>query len=168
MTLQLILISTGRVPTPSSSVGTPSINAILAVNFCGNPTFRTKAYKVKGKESLDVVFMQELWLPVMYPPHSKRIDLSVGHKELTGIETFAHLYFNLDNVISMSGDRGEKAKVKHYRGPPLEWHNLYGCRCSKPQGNKINALQNKYPRLVSVAATAAAVALLLFSLSRCI
>ncbi len=137
------------VSTPSSSVGTPSINATLAVNFCGNPTLRTKAYKAKGKESLDVAFMQELWLPVMYPPHSKRIDISVGHKELTGIETFAHLYFNLDDVISMSGDRGEKAKAKHYSGPPLEWHNLYGCRCSKPQGNKIIALQNKYPRLVS-------------------
>ncbi len=104
--------------------------------------------------------MQELWLPVMYPPHSKRIDISVGHKELTGMETFAHLYFNLDNVvISKSGNHKkgifvsqktvEKAKAKYYNGPPLEWHNLYGSRCSKPQGNKIIALQNKYPRLVS-------------------
>ncbi len=109
--------------------------------------------------------MQELWLPVMYPPHSKRIDVSVGHKELTGMENFAHLYFNLDNVmVSMSGSETSnkkgifvsqmienvqaRTKAKRYNGPPLEWHSLYGSRCSKPQVNKTIALQNKYPRLV--------------------
>jgi hypothetical protein len=134
-----------------SSVGAPSINAIVGVNFAGNPLIRTTVARVKGRDSLDPTFMQELWLPVMVPPHSKRVDIMVANKDLTGTDTVAHAYFNFDDIPVMDVPEGRggllsKGKKKIYPGPPLYWVTLYGSRGSKTQG-KFVTLQNKYPSL---------------------
>eukprot|EP00903_Cladosiphon_okamuranus_P014837 g13738.t1 len=135
-----------------SAVGVPSVNALVQVDFAGNPPVRSTAVKVKGRDGLSPAWAQELWVPVMVPTHSTSIDLSVWHKEITGREVVAHAYFDFNAVASMPGKPtgGEKRmglfrrRVKQYPGPPPQWVNLYGAPAGKSRGKEAE-IMNRYP-----------------------
>ncbi|CAM9162703.1 unnamed protein product [Scytosiphon promiscuus] len=135
-----------------SSVGVPSINALVQVDFAGNPPLRSTPVKAKGRDGLSPGWAQELWLPVMVPAHSSSIDMSVWHKEITGRDVVAHAYFDFNNIATIPGKPagGEKRsglfrrRVKHYPGPQPKWVNLYGAPAGKSKGKEAE-IMNRYP-----------------------
>ncbi|CAM9402960.1 unnamed protein product [Ectocarpus sp. 12 AP-2014] len=137
-----------------SSVGIPSVNALVQVDFAGNPPLRSTAVKAKGRDGLSPGWAQELWLPVMVPTHSTSIDLSVWHKEMTGREVIAHAYFDFNAIAATprgkNAGEGEKRRglfgrrVKQYPGPTPQWINLYGAPAGKSKGREAE-IMNRYP-----------------------
>ncbi|CBN80088.1 conserved unknown protein [Ectocarpus siliculosus] len=137
-----------------SSVGIPSVNALVQVDFAGNPPLRSTAVKAKGRDGLSPGWAQELWLPVMVPTHSTSIDLSMWHKEMTGREIIAHAYFDFNAIAATppakNAGEGEKKRglfgrrVKQYPGPPPQWINLYGAPAGKSKGREAE-IMNRYP-----------------------
>ena len=47
------------------------------VNFAGNPPLNTKYITAKGKKDLAVSWNEELWLPVMIPTMTRRVEVVV-------------------------------------------------------------------------------------------
>lgn len=53
------------------------IDAYFQVVFAGNVPIRTHVRTAKGAGGLTVSFNQQLWVPVMVPTMTQRIDLSM-------------------------------------------------------------------------------------------
>ncbi|CAM9547986.1 unnamed protein product [Ascophyllum nodosum] len=137
-----------------SAVGDPSINAVVQVDFAGNPPVHTTAVKARDRHRLSPVWAQELWLPVMVPPSSTTIDLSVWHEEITGRNVVAHAYFDFNDTEEKFGRPPRSAteqktglfqhRAKRHPGPPPIWVNLYGAQAGKGKGREA-VIMNRYP-----------------------
>ncbi|CAN0166928.1 unnamed protein product [Ascophyllum nodosum] len=141
-----------------STLGVPSIAGFVQVDFAGNSSVRTTTVKARGRNGLSPGWMQELWLPVMAPPNSTTIELSVWNKELVGRTVVARAYFDFDNIEEKFGRTTGSAqewktgffqrRANTYPGPDPVWTNLYGAPAGKENGREPE-MMNRYPRLGS-------------------
>lgn len=148
------------------------IDAFVQASFAGNPPLRTKWITAKGKGDLAVKWNEQMWLPVMMPTMTSRIEVSVcvcGFCGVSGRRCVGHdsvyspplslspsFWFAVGCGIQISvwdfdrlakNDRVGTAFLdfNQIKAHPMEpaWINIYGA----PDGVKLGSNKNKMNKL---------------------
>jgi hypothetical protein len=116
-------------------LGTNGIDGFVAVTFAGNDPLKTKFVTSHGKANLTCVWNEELWLPVLTPTMSNKIEVAVwDYDKLRPNDRVGTILLNFEDVCN--------GKMK-----AAKWYSVYGA----PDGVKLGANKNMMNRLPSKA-----------------
>ncbi len=125
---------------------TGGLNGYIKLSIGGNSTIATTAVYAEGKNNLSLEFDEELWVPLWIPTPSKRISISLYHKEFGRSDLLVSTaYLELDNIKvfendPISGGGMLSFSKMTYEGPKFEYLNFYGADQQVRSGEYANLM----------------------------